>query len=222
MSEGTGKLPEIPPEEEIPKSVHVTSYPKIIFLWPTWLLAFIYWLIAIIGSVDLVANKDFAWLFIGIFAFNMFVVSFEFSSSKFFLMIVVIAAVIIGFLLLDFWEAPNLGLTKEFYLTYTVIFTIIYGLLWLSRRFNYLEVSSQQINYHMGIMADERRYPAPSCRFEKRTVDVFERIMPPFCAKLIMRQEGGEEAEIMDCVPRINKRLKQIEKVLEHLRVKTY
>jgi hypothetical protein len=223
MSEGSGELPEIPEEEKIPDNVHVTSYPKIIFLWPTLLIAFVYVLIFLIApSIDIVGQKNFGWFFIGVFAFNVFVVSFEFSSAKFFLLIVIVAALLIAFLLLDIFEAPPMPIPFEFYLSYTCIFAITYGILWLSRRFNYLEVSTQQISYHVGIMADERRYPAPNCHFEKRTVDVFERIMPPFCAKLVMKQEGGEEAEIMDCVPRINKRLDQIKKILEHLRVKQY
>ncbi|MFX1293667.1 MAG: hypothetical protein ACFFD2_02235 [Promethearchaeota archaeon] len=220
MSEETP--PPLPPEEDIPESVHVTSYPKIIFMWPTWALSFFLWLLAIVGVLDLVNMKDIGWLWAGIFAFNLFVVSFEFSSSKFFLLVLAGAGLIIGFLLIPGWELPNLGITAEFYLTYTIIFSIVFLLLWLSRRFTYLEVTTQQISYHVGIMADERRYPAPNCHFEKRTEDIFERIMPPWCAKLVMKQEGGEEAEVMTCVPRINRRLSQIKKILEHIRVKNY
>ncbi|NVM55963.1 MAG: hypothetical protein HWN66_19860 [Candidatus Helarchaeota archaeon] len=219
MSEGTT------PEKEFPESVHVTSYPKIIFLWPTWVVSFIIWLIAIIGKLDLtlVEYKAFGWVWIGILTFNLFVISFEFAAGKFLAILIIFFGIIIALFTIpdlptSYW-LPSLGLRMEFYLVITIIFSIIYGLLWLSRRFNYLEITHQQITYHVGILADERRYPAPSCHFEKRTEDVFERVMPPFCAKLIMKTETGETAEVLNCVPRINKRLADIKAILDHLKV---
>jgi len=213
-----------PPEEKIPDRVNVTSYPKVIFLWPTWILSFIFWLIGIIGdSFGTASNLHWIWLFI--LTFNLFVISFEFPAGKFLLVILLILALAIVFLTgiipgLSAFALPYITINEEFYLFVTCVFTLIYGMLWLSRRFNYLEVTSQQITYHVGIFADERRYPAPSVRFEKKTEDVFERILPPFCAKLIMKVEGGEAAEVLECVPMINTRLENIKKILEHLKVR--
>ena len=213
-----------PPEEKIPDRVNVTSYPKVIFLWPTWILSFIFWLIGIIGnSFEAASNLHWIWLFI--LTFNLFVISFEFPAGKFLLVILLILALAIVFLTgiipgLSAFALPYITINEEFYLFVTCVFTLIYGMLWLSRRFNYLEVTSQQITYHVGIFADERRYPAPSVRFEKKTEDVFERILPPFCAKLIMKVEGGEAAEVLECVPMINTRLENIKKILEHLKVR--
>ena len=213
---------ETPPEEELPQNVHVTSYPKIIFLWPTWVISFILWLIAFFVDETLAAYEWMGWLWIGIFAFNLFVVAFDFAAGKF---LAIIALIFVFFILvflgiiplnIDF---PHLKLSEEFFLSITIIFTFIMAILWISRRFNYLEITHQQITYHVGIMADERRYPAPECRFEKKTEDVFERIMPPFCSKLIMKTDQGEVAEILECVPRINKRLSDIKKILDHLKV---
>jgi hypothetical protein len=216
-------MTQTPPEEKIPDRVGVTSYPKVIFLWPTWILSFIFWLVGIVGNTfDATSNLHWIWLFI--FTFNIFVISFEFPAGKFLLVILFILAVAIIFFTgiipgLSAFALPYIIINKEFYLFITLLFTIVYGMLWISRRFNYLEVTSQQITYHVGIFADERRYPAPSVRFEKKTEDVFERILPPFCAKLIMKVEGGEAAEILECVPRINTRLDNIKKILEHLKV---
>ncbi len=213
-----------PPEEKVPDRVNVTSYPKVIFLWPTWLLSFIFWLIGIVGNTfDTASNLHWIWLFI--LTFNLFVISFEFPAGKFLLVILLILALAIVFLTgivpgLSAFALPLITIGEEFYLFITCVFTLIYGMLWLSRRFNYLEVTSQQITYHVGIFADERRYPAPSVRFEKKTEDVFERILPPFCAKLIMKVEGGEAAEVLECVPMINTRLENIKKILEHLKVR--
>ncbi|HUX98128.1 MAG TPA: hypothetical protein VMV49_01120 [Candidatus Deferrimicrobium sp.] len=225
MSEGTE--PKLPPEEEIPESVRVTSYPKIIFLWPTWAVSFFFWLFSAIGILDL-ENSDsmIGWIWIGILAFNLFIVAFDFAAGKF-LAIIALVFVFLLLILLDIiplhinlQDSLPVNIEENFYLGITIIFTAIFAILWVSRLFNYLEVTTQQITYHVGIFADERRYPAPSCHFEKKTEDVFERIMPPWCSKLIMRQEGGDAAEIMDCVPRINKRMDLIKKILEHLKVR--
>lgn len=209
-----------PPEEKVPEKVNVTSYPKVIFLWPTWILSFIFWLIGIIGNT-FDAPSSYHWIWLFVLTFNLFVISFEFPAGKFLLVIIfiVVLAIIFAMGVIPGLALPPIIINDEFYLFISCIFTIIYGLLWISRHFNYLEVTSQQITYHVGIFADERRYPAPSVRFEKKTEDVFERILPPFCAKLIMKVEGGEAAEIMDCVPMINTRLDNIKKILEHLKV---
>lgn len=210
-----------PPEEKVPERVNVTSYPKVIFLWPTWLLSFIFFLIGIVGGTfDNVSSLHWIWLFV--LTFNLFVISFEFPAGKFLLVIlfIIVVAIIFALGVIPGFALPEITINWQFYLFLTVLFTVIYGLLWISRRFNYLEVTSQQITYHVGIFADERRYPAPSVRFEKKTEDVFERILPPFCAKLIMKVEGGEAAEILECVPMINTRLENIKKILEHLKVR--
>lgn len=221
MSEGTK-----PPGEAIPQTVHVTSYPKIIYMWPTWVFSFIVWIISLFyaqAEFVGVGLQSIGWIWIGVMTFNFFVIAFEFSAGKFLVILLVIFAFLIAMFTVPqiqtYINVPNLALNGTFYLTFTIIFTIIFGLLWISRRFNYLEISHQQISYHVGILADERRYPAPSCHFEKITEDVFERVMPPFCAKLVMKTEKGEIAEIMPCVPRINKRLSDIKKILDHLKV---
>ena len=213
------------PEKEaptIPERVKVTSYPKVIFLWPTWLLSFIFWLVEIIGNTSLpTANSTLSWAWIFVLTFNLFVVSFEFPAGKFLLVIIFLFALVIVFVsgIIPSIALPTIYIDKSFYLVIAIIFTVIYGILFITRQFNYLEVTSQQITYHVGIFADERRYPAPSVRFEKKTEDVFERVMPPWCAKLVLKTEGGESAEVMETVPMINPRLKQINLILEHLKV---
>jgi len=206
-------------EPKVPDSVKVTSYPKVIFLWPTWVLSFILWLLGMISGTS---NPTLNWVWMFVLVFNLFVVSFDFSAGKFLLVVALLFVLAIVFLTgiipnLHLWD---IYMDQWFYLTVTIVFTLIYALLLLSRQFNYLEVTSQQIIYHVGIFADERRYPAPSVSFEKKTEDVFERIMPPFCAKLILKTERGEYAEIFETVPLINSRLNTIRKILEHLKVK--
>ncbi len=218
MSTPPQQPPPQPPPEEAPETVRITSYPKIIFLWPTWVLSFVLWLISMFNYSLIIDNASIEWLWIGIFALNIFIIAFEFGSSKFLLLIALLLGVIVMLILLPIY-LPPLNLSQEFYLVYAVIFTVVYGFLWLSRRFNYLEVTAQQISYHQGVMADERRYPAPDCHFEKKTEDMFERIFPPFCAKLIMKHKG-EPVEVLDCVPNINGRLDKIKDILEELRVK--
>ncbi len=215
-------------EIQIPSKVRVTSYPKVIYLWPTWVTSFIMWLYQIISGMtaeDLAGGRNtiMGWIWISIFTFNLFVVSFEFAAGKF----LAILALIFIFLILVFLDIipfsialPPLYLSPEFLIVVVVIFSMIYLILWVSRRFNYLEITPQQISYHVGVLADERRYPAPGCHFEKKTEDVFERIIPPFCSKLIMKTEAGEVAEVLECVPRINKKLSEIKKILDYIQIK--
>lgn len=212
------------PSEDIPSIVHVTSYPKIIFLWPTWVASWIFWIVSMImDPASYAALTWLPWVWVIILTFNLFVVAFEFAAGKFLailILIFVFVTLVITNVIPLYIVPPPLPIPSLLYLVLSIIFTIIYGLLWISRRFNYLEITHQQVSYHVGILADERRYPAPGCHFEKKTEDVFERIMPPFCAKLIMKTETGEVSEIMECVPRINKRLSEIKKILDYIQVR--
>ena len=215
------------PGESIPEVVHVTSYPKIIFLWPTWVLSFGIWLVATIAgwSLNEVVFTNVAWIWMIFFCFNIFVIAFEFSAAKVFFVILGIIAIFVIFFFgipgLISIPLPTLTMHNNFHLSIAILLGLVYLFLWITRHWSYLEITTQNISYHVGVLADERRYPAPDCRFEKITTDVFERLIPPFCAKLVMKHEG-EAAEILDCVPWINSRLKKINQILEFIKVRPH
>lgn len=203
--------------------VKITSYPKVIYLWPTWAASFIIWLITVLTSgLNGFADPIATWIWMFFFIFNLFVVSFDFSAGK--ILLVVAFVLVLSIVLFSGWIIPSLALPSMsiqalFYLVITIIFSVIYLLLFITRQVNYLEVTSQQIIYHVGLLADERRYPAPSIQFEKKTEDVFEYLIPPFCGRLVLKTERGESVEILETVPLIKKKLSDIREVLEHLKV---
>ena len=113
-----------------PSEIYIRCYPKIIFFWPLLITSFILWIIQFV-SVDPLPLLGTAWFIV--FFINIFVTAFDFSSTKFF---VLILAIVVVLLLVVFLVLPNfaislnlgsldLSLSWQFYLVMTLILLFI-------------------------------------------------------------------------------------------------
>ena len=162
MVEGTSE--SAPPA---PESTHVIvrPYPKIVYLYLTWLASIICYILqpsAEIKTMDeeglqyVLGNADLGFLlgriWMAIFVFNLLVIAFEFSRIRsvaiaFFAVALVFAGIQLGFLegLGQFLGGLELLMNKVFYLTIAVIFTIMYLLVFINTRFNYWAIQPNEI-----------------------------------------------------------------------------
>ncbi|MHA1299859.1 MAG: hypothetical protein ACTSO9_10520 [Candidatus Helarchaeota archaeon] len=185
--------------------VILRSYPKVIFFYPTAIASAIlglfaqfipilnvpvtdllYWFLvqnnfAIDGRIIL------ALIWIANFVGNLFIVSFDYSSSK---VVALIAFAVAGVLLIIVLLAyfPNLGqnfpqfsinefnMVMSFWFYYTIagIFGLVFGLIWLEKRWDYYKITSQDIVHKSGVFGDVERFPAPNIHIHKKISDVFE------------------------------------------------
>lgn len=206
------------------EEILLRSYPKVIFFYPTFLASLILWVIQlIIGSPNFVLG----YFWVGIFFINMFVIAFDFSSTKFFvlILIIVIVAVLMVFLLPNlniggvFPEDPfNLGLTANFYLTMTIIFGFILGIVLISTRFDYWKVERNEIYHKSGIFSSAERYPVQSLRIKKSIPDVFEFLFLR-AGKIVLMPGEREEIITLPTVLNINNKSEQIDHLLSHISV---
>ena len=82
MSDAQSTASPEPAKPSMPDSIYLVSYPKIVYLYPTWiasLVAGIYLLIQ--KNQNIPATSNVALIFLGILALNMVVLSFDFPRT---------------------------------------------------------------------------------------------------------------------------------------------
>jgi len=201
--------------------VYLRSYPKVIFFWPMALFSLILWLLQMLYP-EPIAIFGNIWLIV--FFINMFIVAFDFSSTKFFVLILVAVVVILLLVFLVpemFATLPggsfNPGLTAEFYVVVTIIMAFVLGLVVLGSRFDYWKVERNEIYHKSGIFSSAERIPTKSLRILKEIPDVFEFFI--LRAGSITLMPGHGDVIPLPTVLNINKKQKQIDYLLSHISI---
>ncbi|MFX1570427.1 MAG: hypothetical protein ACFFCV_18855 [Promethearchaeota archaeon] len=205
-----------------PDEIFLRSYPKIIFFWPLLITSFVLWLIQAFTTPN--AILGYVWFIV--FFINIFVTAFDFSSTKFF---VLILAIVIVLLIVVFLVLPNftlditgiqldLALPWEFYMVMTLILAFILGIVIISTRFEYYKIERNEIHHKSGLFSSAERYPVKSLRFKKDIPDVFEFFMLR-AGRLTIMPGKADEVMILNTVLNINKREKQLDWLLSHVSV---
>ncbi|TFG00826.1 MAG: hypothetical protein EU540_04795 [Promethearchaeota archaeon] len=204
--------------------VKLRSYPKIIFLWPLLIASAVLW------PIQAFSKEPLQWL--GIFWLmvlfcNLFVIAFDFSSAKFFILIL---GIVILVLLLIFWIIPtygfpeladitwNPGLTANLYMAITLILGIILFFVWLGAQFDYYKLERNEIYHKKGIFADAERFPVKSLRLKKEIPDVFEYFVLR-AGSITLLPGRADEVITLHTVLNINKKADQIDFLLSHISV---
>jgi len=210
-----------------PSEIFIRSYPKVIFYWPLLITSLILWLIQALSKTNSTTNSaalGYVWFIV--FFVNIFVTAFDFSSTKFF---VLILAIVVVLLLVVFLVLPNfsvdltgieidLGLPWQFYMTMSIILVFILGIVVISTRFEYYKIERNEIIHKTGIFSTAERFPSKSLRFKKEIPDVFEFFLLR-AGRLTIMPGKADEVMILPTVLNINKREKQLDWLLSHVSV---
>ena len=203
--------------------VILRSYPKIIFFWPLLITSFVLWLLQLLVN-DPVAWYGNFWLIV--FFINLFITAFDFSSTKFFVLVLVIVVVI---LLVIFLVFPNFGpialpsgefnpgLTADFYLVMTIVIGFILLLVFIGSRFDYWKIERNEIYHKAGIFSSAERIPTKSLRIKKSIPDVFEFFL--LRAGKIQLYPGQQDVIELTTVLNINKKAEHIDWLLSYISV---
>jgi len=215
-------MPQSKPNKAVTKVI-LRSYPKIIFFWPLLITSFILWLLQMLVS-DPVAWYGNFWLIV--FFVNLFITAFDFSSTKFFVLVLVVVVVI---LLVIFLVFPNFGpislpsgefnpgLNAEFYLVMTLVLGFVLLLVFLGSRFDYWKIERNEIYHKAGIFSSAERIPTKSLRIKKTIPDVFEFFL--LRAGKIQLYPGQQDVIELTTVLNINKKAEQIDWLLSYISV---
>jgi hypothetical protein len=231
-------LPATPPNsdaEAAPSSIFLVSYPKIIFLYPTLIFAFLSGLLMLAlgegaegksGRVEEVVSL----LFLMLTALNLVVLSFDFPRTTSLTIFFGFSAVVMGFVLLltnrpdlipafsSFFGALKPRANAQFYFLFSLLMSLLYMVVWLLVRFDYWEVRPNELLHHHGFMSDLERFSAPNLRISKEINDVFEYMLLR-SGRLILHPTSEPRAFVLDNVLNINRKEAQITKMLGALQV---
>jgi hypothetical protein len=212
---------------ETKEEILIRNYPKVIFFYPLALTSLVLWLIQLF-AFPAAPNAFLGYFWIAVFFINLFVIAFDFSSTKFFVLvlIIVVAILIVVFLWISgrltievsAVEAFNFGLTWQFYLVMTIVFAFILLFVFINTRFNYWKIERNEMYHKSGIFATAERFPVGSLRIKKAIPDVFEFLFLR-AGSLVLMPGKREEVIQLPTVLNINKRIEELDHLLSHVSV---
>ena len=220
--------------DETPESVLLVPYPKIVFLYPTFLLA----IVAAIWTHFLGKPFDpeshvaagIGTLFLGLFTVNLVILAFDFPRTTSLTLFFFAAAVAMGLILLFTFQPqlwPDLtAFIRHFHpvanATSTATIAVILGAMFVAVavvvRFDYWEVRGNELLHHHGFLSNLERLSAPNLRMEKEINDIFEFLLLR-SGRLIIYTSNDRQPIVLDNVPFIDRKEAAVMRMLGALQV---
>jgi hypothetical protein len=219
-----------------PDRILLVPYPKFIFLYPTFIAAIVAALWMAITGRHSVGPDDtgavlITWCFLGVLGVNVVVLAFDFPRTTSLTMFFLLAAIVMGGILVFTLRPemlPTMGTLLEsirpaanatFFIVIVSVMALIYGVVFISVRFDYWEVRPNELLHHHGFLSGLKRFSAPNLRIDKEINDVFEYMLLG-SGRLILQPTGERRDIILDNVLFISKKEKAITQMLGALQVK--
>jgi hypothetical protein len=214
-------------KKEPPERVYLVSYPKIAFLYPTFLMALGS---AVYLTIDPAHSVIVTALFLGVLCINLVVISFDFPRTTSLTLFFFAAAIVMGGYLLSVLKPdvlPFLGnifgtlqpqANATFYYVFVGIMVILYLFMFGSVQFDYWEVRPNELLHHHGMLSDLKRYSAPDLRVDKEINDVFEYLLLR-SGRLILHPSGEKRSIILENVLFITQKEESLTRMLGALQV---
>ena len=107
----------------------------------------------------------------------------------------------------------------SFFCCITIAMFLMYIAIFIKVRFDYWELSSNELLHHHGFLSDLKRYPAPSLRVDKEINDVFEYMLLG-AGRLILHPASEKRAIVLDNILFVSARERELTREMGSLRVK--
>lgn len=215
------------------RSVIIRSRPKIVFLYPTLLAALVsglwtWWAMRAgvpLDQVTLTPGRIFFWTF----AINLACMAFDFTRGEFVALVLFFGVCILGTFMLDErfqFVAPvrealshvKLVAHPHLYLLLGGALALTYAVMFVNGRFDYWELTHNELKHHRGLLGDIERYPAPNLRMTKEITDVFEYFLLG-AGRLVLQPQGAARAITLENVLLVDRIEGQIQTMLSQLAV---
>ncbi|PIE22735.1 MAG: hypothetical protein CSA62_11130 [Planctomycetota bacterium] len=210
----------------------IRPWPKVIFFYPTLLVALVAWVAAFILDSQKAGQPGSPMLggiFMIVFLTNLLVFSFDFSRIK--SITIVFIAIAIMFALMwannkyevmtpirDFINSIDIRMSRDFYFFVVLFFALIYLLVFVNSRFNYYEINRNEILHHSGYLGDIQRTPTSAMRMQKEIYDLMEYLLLR-SGRIIFYPATTREAVVIDNVINVNVVENRIKELLSSVSV---
>ena len=160
------------------KRIYLVPYPKFVFMYPTLIVSVLATILLGFGGYSSVSPDDtmpvaITVLFLGVLVANLFVIVFDFPRATSLTLVFVVATAVMAGWLLFIWQPGLLPSVEHllvkirpvanttFYFCMSIAMGLMYASVFVSARFNYWELTNNELLHHHGILSDLKRYPRP-------------------------------------------------------------
>lgn len=214
MSQAPGK---------VVKLLRFRPWPKMIFLWPTAIVSLAMGIATHLSPVDY--HEYWGGVFMAVLGLNLLVLTFEFPRATSLTLAVVVVAIILGlFLLNDYFrvlpwigevfENLQISASKDFYYTFFVIQIILFVGMYIETRFDYWELSSNELIHHRGMLGDVERFSTAGLKLNCELNDVFEFLLAG-AGRVVLTVPSIPRPIVLENVLNINRVTRAADEILE-------
>ncbi len=224
--------PAVPPArapepDRAPESVIIRPWPKVVFLYPTFVTATVFFLLS---WLTLVGPTLLGNTFMLVLLMNLLVFSFDFSRIKSITVVIAIIAVVLAVLWIDtkaditgwlghVFGAIDIHCNTAFYGFLSAGMGFLLLLVFVNTRFNYYEVNAREILHHHGYLGDIQRWSTEGLEMNKEIYDVVEYMLMR-SGRLIFQPATSKKAIVLDNVAGVNRIEKDVNDLLSVVAVR--
>lgn len=209
--------------DRAPESVFIRPWPKVVFLYPTFVVSTVFFLFS---WLDVVPAPTLGNIWMAVFLLNLLVFSFDFSRLWSIVMVFGIGLVVVLVLWLDMTGFIGSALGKV-HIPYTPShygfmsagLGVLLLIVWINSRFHYYEVNAREILHHHGYLADVTRWSTEGLEMNKEINDVAEYILLR-SGRLIFHPATSKKAIVLDNVAAVNRIEKSVKDLLSVVAVR--
>lgn len=221
-------------EKKASPRILLVSYPKIVFLYPTFVFSLAAAIYLSLARQPLDASSTevivLSVIFLGVWITNLIVLGFDFPRTSSLSLVFLVVALVMGGVLLSVLKPDVLPYLAEKLRTFHPManasfywaFSIGLGLVTLGAmivaRFDCWEARQNQLLHRQGLWGNVDRFPAPGVRIDKEITDVFEYLLLQ-SGRLILHIGSERRAVVLENVPFISRKEKALTRLLGTLQV---
>lgn len=221
-------------EQKVPSKVLLVSYPKIVFLYPTFVVALVaaIYLSLVRPPLDPASTPTIVLsvIFLGVWSTNLCVLAFNFPRTSSLALLFLAVAVAMACTLLFVLQPQVLpyiaARLSEFHplanASFYWVFALSLGLATLGAvivaRFDRWEARPNELLHHQGLWGNMDRFSAPSVRFDKEISDVFEYFLLQ-SGRLTLHFSGERGSIVLNNVLFIKRKERTLTRILGALQV---
>lgn len=208
------------------ESVVIRPWPKVVFLYPTFLGACLCFLFAMLGMDSRMLGNSF----MALLCLNLLVFSFDFSRIKSITIVIGLIALLLLLLWLDTkWNVTgflgrlvggiDIEMNAAFYGFLAAFLGLLLVLVFVNSRFHYYEVNAREILHHHGYLGDITRWSTDGLEMNKEIYDMAEYLLLR-SGRLIFLPTNSKKAIVIDNVIKVNRVEERVNDLLSHVAVR--
>ncbi len=223
-------------QEKLPKRVLLVPYPKFIFMYPTLIVSAVAAIVLQLGGYSAVDPGEhtlavvITGLFFVVLMINTFILVFDFPRATSLTLIAICVSLVLGSWILIIAKPTLLPAlasvissvrpvaNASFFICITAGMMLLYAAIFFKVRFDYWELSNNELLHHHGFLSDLKRYPAPNLRVDKEINDVFEYMLLG-AGRLILHPASEKRAIVLDNILHVTEKEKQLTRMLGSIKV---